>query len=94
MTKCRACIRHVASGEERVHEEAWDTEWGDAGTFMFHWLENNYSCDCNRQLMFDRIPPGVRGPNDCEGVKCGSERYRVMWLEFDGERLEGDADRD
>jgi hypothetical protein len=38
-------------------------EWEDQNLMLFQWLENNYSCDCNRRLFMY---------NDFEAT-CGDE---------------------
>ena len=94
MTPYRVCIRNVETGEERIEVGEWDeSAWGDVGTFQFNWLENNFSCDCNRHLQFLRA--GGPGPQDDPNWneadrECGNKAYEVPWLEFGGQRLDGD----
>lgn len=46
----------------------------------FVWEEGNYSCDCNRELLFRRA-----GGEDPEliSVGCGDERYRLVEAPWD-----------
>lgn len=88
----RVCIRNTATGEERIESGEWEHE---VSTILFHWLENNFSCDCNRHLQFLRA--GGPGPeNDPhwnnEDHKCGDSAYRVPWIEIDGVRHAGEVD--
>src|SRR5690606_15034465 len=55
----RVCIRNTATGEERIESGEWEHE---VSTILFHWLENNFSCDCNRHLQFLRA--GGPGPEN------------------------------
>ena len=56
---------------------------GVSGIETFQWAENNYSCDCNRELEFGR-------PDDYEqhidSPYClGEKRYLVIAAEIEGE---------
>jgi hypothetical protein len=41
-------LRNKETGETAVYEEGYD--WDSEQSMLFQWLENNYSCDCNRSL--------------------------------------------
>ena len=79
-----AVVRHMPSGRE--YTEEWDAYPcnEDAGCMAgpeycpddherFQWMENNYSCDCNRSI-FDP----EREADDC--AKCGEKEYRLVSL--------------
>lgn len=40
-------------------------DWEDESLMLFQWLENNYSCDCNRRLFMYN--------DDISSYRCGSE---------------------
>jgi len=92
--KTKVCIRHVASGEERIKEGTYDF---DLRVFLFAWLENNFSCDCNRGAAFARLggedTDSMSDDEDNDRFPCGHSAYRIPWLEYDGERHPGDADQ-
>ena len=71
-------IRKNETGEERVYCD--DTEWLDRGECTAEagvcWMyeEGNYSCDCNRELFFER----ARGNDpDLDDVRCSDGRFTV-----------------
>jgi hypothetical protein len=55
-----------------------ETQWVDSGYAIgddgiyFQWQENNYSCDCNRELFFYR----ARG-KEPENEACGETRFAI-----------------
>jgi hypothetical protein len=81
----------METGEERIKEG--DDYPHEVDTFLFHWLDNNNSCDCNRHLEFLRA--GGPGPGEDPhwnnaDRECGDTAYRVSWIEFEGKRYDGD----
>ena len=76
-----------------------DTKTGETRTIdgprSWEWAENNYSCDCNREIMF--------GHDDgASGICMGGKRYLVIKAEFNDpedydytlEELNGDYPRE
>lgn len=70
-------IRDDETGEVVIHEE--DTDLNTLHDLLFEWLENNYSCDCNRKLYWMRAK-GYReaDPGECH---CGDTRYSITNIE-------------
>jgi hypothetical protein len=95
--KVRILLRNTESGQEEILDLVWNGDWagedGPESSFRFQWLENNFCCDCNRHLEWIRKTTG-REPDedDWDDAECGHEKYRVLWLEFDGVRSGGDAE--
>lgn len=54
--KINAHIKEVSSGEVRVYEteEPIYLVEGGLNLSVFNWEDNNYSCDCNRRIFFER----------------------------------------
>lgn len=80
-------IKDNESGEVRLYRH--DMRWDD--TEEFQWMDNNYSCDCNRHLFFLRAngPGPAEDPywNDAER-ECGDTKYSVLYVELpNGERV-------
>lgn len=46
-------------------------DWEDENLMLFQWLQNNYSCDCNRRLFID-IANNIK-EEDIPEYNCGSE---------------------
>lgn len=88
--KYKARITRLSDGAQVVIEEnnEWpnkveqdrDEEWRGID---FMWREGNYSCDCNRALMFIRAFE-KREPEDDEETECTEGRYKAE-LQLDGE---------
>lgn len=64
-------LRRTADGQVRVCRDI-DTRGG----WRFQWSENNYSCDCNRYLFFERAGARETDPMDDE-YECGEGAYAV-----------------
>ncbi len=52
--KCIAEIKKVSTGEVVEYETDERLDFGEQEPCVFNWEENNYSCDCNRNLFFKR----------------------------------------
>lgn len=74
--KLKLEIRRNADGEIAI-----DT-WGDWSFNTFWWKEGNASCDCNRQLFFDRAQ-GNEDQHDRQGVECSDGNYSVRLSDAD-----------
>lgn len=63
-------IRHNPTGEVRQYESNEILDDGASAPSPFNWEENNYSCDCNRRLFFERaVHPDYDGDAECgEGL--------------------------
>ncbi|MFW0776108.1 MAG: hypothetical protein ACN2B6_00110 [Rickettsiales bacterium] len=61
-----------------------DTQTGktaeSTGIRTFEWEENNWSCDCNRRLSFERFDA-----KEFTGVCDGAKRYLVIKAEIENE---------
>ena len=69
-----AHIRKNETGEIRLYKDYLLFEEGESDPSVFNWEENNYSCDCNRYLFFQR----AANEEEVDGEDiCGEERYRV-----------------
>lgn len=71
--KYKVVIKNNITGEMRK-----TNFFGDFHDYtIFYWQEGNGSCDCNRELEFERIK-GIEVP--FEDLKCGDERFSVPML--------------
>ena len=71
-------LRENATNEiQRIVEEG---EWDETHEYM--WLDGNYACDCNRELVFGREKYqdlGWRPPNEEEtDSRCGMTRFDLL----------------
>lgn len=62
-------LRNNETGEERRYRE--DSIWNDTQSFL--WDGGNFSCDCNRQMMFQR----AAGEEPDWNSQCGDGKYSV-----------------
>lgn len=86
--KYTAHIRRNADGEVRQYHADQPDEYLDS--LEFSWSENNFACDCNRHLFFERAVT----PDYDEQFPCGERAYRVLKIELaDGTTIEPDHDR-
>lgn len=68
--KVQIDILKVKTGETRTIEE----DYGDEEDYNpFFWSDGNFSCDCNRAIMF----------GDEEDIPCGNTEFRVNIREED-----------
>ncbi len=58
--KAKVSILNTKTGETRVYEEP---DWCE-----YAWSEGNYSCDCNRNIYFDRV--GGEERKDLSSYTC------------------------
>ena len=70
--RCVARIRKNATGEVRRYETDEILEDGETHPSVFKWEENNFSCDCNRELFFERS-----AGNEIETEECSDGRFSV-----------------
>lgn len=70
-----AHIRLNSTGETRVYVTDEILEEGELHPSTFNWAENNYSCDCNRQIFF-MLSIGIELDDD--DSPCTSKRYSVQ----------------
>ena len=70
--RCVARIRKNATGEVRRYETDEILEDGETHPSVFNWEENNFSCDCNRELFFERS-----AGNEIETEECSDGRFSV-----------------
>lgn len=70
--RCVAHIRKNATGEVRRYETDEILEDGETHPSVFNWEENNFSCDCNRELFFERS-----AGNEIETEECSDGRFSV-----------------
>lgn len=72
-------ITYLPTGEMRVYKETYPF---DREGLEFQYGEGNYSCDCNRQLFFDRA---AGKPERNPHALCSPYNlYRVKILDSDG----------
>jgi len=67
-----AHIRKNETGEIRQYETHEILADGEGFPSVFNWEENNYSCDCNRELFFERA-----AGNEIETEECSDGRFSV-----------------
>lgn len=85
----RVLIRRTRDGAEQ-----W-TEWYDwygndaanPGSILFSWHENNFSCDCNRHLEFERGRATSEDEDLWDEAECGDSAYDVVRIEDDAGRI-------
>jgi hypothetical protein len=73
--KCVAKIRKNVTGEVRCYETHEILHDGEPHPSVFNWQENNYGCDCNRELFFERACG-----KEIESPECSQGRYSVNLL--------------
>lgn len=69
--KAIAHIRKNETGEVRQYPTDEILEDGADHPITFNWAENNYSCDCNREIFFESA-----GGKECV-PECGDGRFAV-----------------
>lgn len=81
-------IKRMADGLIAIHQEPgdWETDLNE-----FQWCDNNYSCDCNRELFFERACGNKPGLGD---VECGDTAFRIRVLNAEGRELYKDPEFD
>lgn len=82
-------LRDTATGEAATFDwpmlGPFDDEWPADRALQFHWVENNWSCDCNRALEWmRRVKRMDEGAIEAVGTPCGHERYELVALTLDG----------
>lgn len=80
----RVTIRKNRTGETRVYVDEYAQKWDDFA--QFNWLQNNFSCDCNRHLSWLRAggpPKDKHSSRFWNGAHraCGDWRYSIMQVE-------------
>lgn len=65
--RCIAHIRKNSTNEVRSKEHDMILEDGMDYPSVYNWEENNYSCDCNRELFFENAAPGEIDDHCSEG---------------------------
>lgn len=73
--ECVVEIRNNETGEIREYETHEILEIGDEYPSVFNWEENNYSCDCNRSLLFKRA--NNKETEDDWNVGCSDGKFSV-----------------
>ena len=76
-------IRKNETGEKRRIRE--DADWSYGQQFL--WEEGNYSCDCNREIFFERAN-GV----ETEDEECSEGRFSANAVLPDGSEVSLDMD--
>ena len=72
-------ITDTATGEMRVYVDDFGFDDDPASGNEFCWSEGNFSCDCNRELFFERA-----NGNEPDETECGDDRFRVLIKTMDG----------
>ena len=70
--KAVAEIRNNSTGEVREYDTDEVLEDGADAPRIFNWQENNFSCDCNREMFFEQVN-GV----ELENTKCSDGKFSV-----------------
>lgn len=63
--ECIAEIRSNETGEVVEYETDEILYDGHKTPSTFNWIENNFSCDCNRRMFFDRVKGNEEEDFDC-----------------------------
>lgn len=81
-------IHDTETNETRQYQDSYD--WDDESHMLYMFRDGNYSCDCNRELFFQRA---VGEPEtDLDEVSCGDGRYVIARaMREDGSFLAIDA---
>lgn len=69
-------IRNNATGEIREHFTHEILKVNEEFPSDFNWAENNYSCDCNRYLFFQR----AKNDEESADIKCSDGKYSVQLI--------------
>lgn len=72
LVRCIAHIRNNETGEVRKHESTEILEDDHELPSIFNWAENNFKCDCNREIFFERAAGA-----EIENEKCSDGRFSV-----------------
>lgn len=72
-------IRHNETGEIRRYTASEILGDGEAHPSVFNWAENNYSCDCNRELFFGYAIGQSMEEIDRDDA-CSEGRYSVRLI--------------
>lgn len=81
-------IQDTETNEVRHYKDSYD--WDDENHMLYMFQEGNYSCDCNRELFFQRAKGEPE--TDLDEVKCGEGRYVIARaMREDGSFVEVDA---
>ena len=71
----KVAITKIETGETRIHEDTYPYKIDS----RFIWEEGNYSCDCNRNLFFERA--GGNEPSHTSIIACGNDvLYSIEFL--------------
>jgi len=65
-------IKRNSDGLVRVYHDESDFYSGGE----FQWLDNNYACDCNRHILFQRIA-GEEDESDWD-IECSNTLYSIV----------------
>lgn len=76
MSGCTVAIRNNSTGEVRLYRDSYP--WNE-----FQWMENNYSCDCNRHLFFERAGGKDDGSEFDTQPECGETAFSIVWHQDD-----------
>jgi hypothetical protein len=79
----RVTIVDTTTGEQRSFHDDYD--WWSFEYPDYIWADGNYSCDCNRGLMFSR--DGGEDDPHVRDRKCGGDRYKLRIHDADDGRL-------
>ncbi len=69
-------LRNNETGETRVFHLYESSEYKD--TIVFSWTENNFSCDCNRGLLWDDYPD--EDDDEEDQYPCGDTKFTLLKL--------------
>lgn len=81
----RVLLRRTADNVERWSRwyEYSDDDATNPGLIAFSWYENNFACDCNRHLEFERAAGRDEDSLWDDDVECGETAYEVLRIEND-----------
>ncbi len=84
MTKAQVHITNVETGETRSFGTDFDAEQSED----FLWSEGNFSCDCNRNIFFERECLGLKDDEGrADDQACGYDAFTVRIVAADDGRV-------
>ena len=72
MSNDHYCVLIRRNSDGIVRTRRRDEPWENFHVYM--WTEGNFSCDCNRELEFQR----AGGEEEAEERECGHEKYTAI----------------
>lgn len=75
--KCIVEIRNNSTSEVREYETDSILKNGEKHPSTFIWEDDNYACDCNRELFFRYANDEEVSDEEFDNLECSEKRYSV-----------------